>query len=170
MTTLDNTIILRFDETKVAKKKIYGAKKTIKIWDVDVHNIVISELIETKYNYKYLINYLDQVIRPLVVILPRISGYVNNFKKKNNKFMILCIYDDKLLQKYKTIWIKTEELKNVELNTLSVYGKRYIKAKIRTDVDKVDINFYGLNMPEDNVEYKSFAIISIDFLLAYENK
>ena len=117
-----------------------------------------------------MINYLDQVIRPLVVILPRISGYVNNFKNKNNKFMILCIYDDKLLQKYKTIWIKTEDLKNVELNTLSVYGKRYIKAKIRTDVDKVDINFYGLNMPEDNVEYKSFAIISIDFLLAYENK
>ena len=34
--------MLRIGETKVAKKEFYDAKKSIKIWDVDVSNIVIS--------------------------------------------------------------------------------------------------------------------------------
>ena len=28
--------MLRFGETKIAKEELYGAKKPIKIWDVDV--------------------------------------------------------------------------------------------------------------------------------------
>ena len=56
--------MLRFGETKVTKEKFYAAKKPIKIWDVDVDNIVISKLVETKTNYKYLIGYLDKTIRP----------------------------------------------------------------------------------------------------------
>ena len=31
------------------------AKKAIKIWDVNVDNIVVSKLVETKTNIKYLI-------------------------------------------------------------------------------------------------------------------
>ena len=57
-------------------------KKPIKVWDVNVDNVVISKLIETKNNSKYLIEYLDDVIRPLVLILPKMSGYVKIFKKK----------------------------------------------------------------------------------------
>ena len=38
----------RFGKTKVEKEDFYGAKKPIKIWDVDVDNIVISKLVETK--------------------------------------------------------------------------------------------------------------------------
>ena len=49
---------------KVAKEKLYGAKKPRKVWDVKVDNRVISELAETKSNYK-LIGYLDEAIRPL---------------------------------------------------------------------------------------------------------
>ena len=51
--------------------------------------------------------------------------------------MSFCIDDDKLLEKYKTIWIKIENLKNIELNALAVYEKRYIKIKIRTYGEKV---------------------------------
>ena len=49
--------MLRSSETKVAKEEIYVAKKTIKIWDVNVDNIIISKLIETKNNSKYFIAY-----------------------------------------------------------------------------------------------------------------
>ena len=66
-----DSIILRFGKTKVAKEEFYGAKKPIKIGDVDVDNIIISKLIETEKNSKYLIGYLDEVIRPLVLILPK---------------------------------------------------------------------------------------------------
>ena len=57
--------MLRFGETKIEKETFYAAKKPIKIWDVNVDNKVISKLIETETNSKYLIGYLDKVIRPL---------------------------------------------------------------------------------------------------------
>ena len=57
----DTITMLRFSKTKVEKEKI---------WDTYVDNIVISKLIETKNNSKYLIGHLDEVIRPLDLILP----------------------------------------------------------------------------------------------------
>ena len=65
-----------FGKTKVTKKNFMMQKKTIKIRDVDRDNIVISKLIETKNIFNYLIGYLDEFIRPLVWILPKISEYV----------------------------------------------------------------------------------------------
>ena len=75
--------MLSFEEKKVTKEKFYDAKKPIKIWDVNVGNIVISKLSETKTNSKYLIGYLDKDIRPLVLIMPKISAYVKTFKVKD---------------------------------------------------------------------------------------
>ena len=47
-------MLLRFGKKKVTKEKYYAAKKTINILDVNIDNIVISKLIETKTNSKYL--------------------------------------------------------------------------------------------------------------------
>ena len=62
-------------------------------------NIVISKLVKTKTNSKYLIGYLDKAIRPLVLIIPKMSGYIKTFKteEKINKLMSFCIDDEKLL-------------------------------------------------------------------------
>ena len=51
--------------------------------------------------------------------------------------MYFRVNDEKLLEKYKAIWTKIDDLKNIELNTLPVYDDRYIKTKIRTygDID-----------------------------------
>ena len=80
MTTkcFDSMIRLRFGKTKVAKKKkeFNGKWKPIKIYDVDVDAIIISKLIETKINSKYLIRYFDDAIRALVLILPKVWRYV----------------------------------------------------------------------------------------------
>ena len=61
------------------------------------------------------------------------SGYVKTFKHKggdkNNKLLSWRIDDDKLLQKYKTIWTKIEDFKNIELDASPVYDDRYIKPK-----------------------------------------
>ena len=44
-----------------------------------------------------------------------VSGYLKTLKNgdsnKNNKLMFLRVDDNKLLEKYKTIWTKTEDLK-----------------------------------------------------------
>ena len=86
-------IMLRFGKTKVTKEDFHATKKPIKVWDVNVDNIVISQLVKTKTNYKYLIGYLDKAIRPLVLVMFKISGHVKAFKikdenkDKNNKLM-----------------------------------------------------------------------------------
>ena len=81
--------------------------------------------------------------------------------------MFFRIDYEKLLEKYRTIWTKIECLKNIKLK---VYDDRCIKTKIRTFTDKVYANFCDLNMPEDDIEYESFTVISIDYLLVYETK
>ena len=98
----ESTIMLRFGETKVAKEKLYGGKKRTNIRDVNFHNVVSSKLVETRTNSKYLIRFLEKVIRPIV--LPKMSGYVKVFKfkdgdKDKNKLMSFCINDEKLLEK-----------------------------------------------------------------------
>ena len=119
--------MVKFGKTEIPKEKFYVAKKPIKIWDVNVNDIVISKLVKTKTNFKCLTKYLDKDIRPLVLIMPKRSGYVKTFKfedtdkVKNNTLMHFCIDDENLLEKYKAIWTKFEDLKNIKLNALPVY-------------------------------------------------
>ena len=51
-------------------------KKLIKFWDPNVYNIAFSKYVKTKTNSKYLIEFLDKAIRPLVLIMSRMCGYV----------------------------------------------------------------------------------------------
>ena len=83
--------------------------------------------------------------------------------------MSFRIDDEKLLEKYKTIWTKIEDLKNIELNDLPVYDDRYIKTKIGTYGNKVYTNFRCLNLLEDDIKCESLTVISIDSLFVYEN-
>ena len=108
--------MLWFDKIKVAIEYFCGSQKPIKIWDVDVNNLVISKLVEIKYNSKYLIGYLDEFIRPLVLLFPNMSGDFKTFKgkdrdnNKNEALRSLRLDDDRLLEKYKTIRIKIKDL------------------------------------------------------------
>ena len=85
--------------------------KSIKIWDVNVDNIVILKLVKTKTNSKNLIGYLDKTIRPLLLIMPKMSRYFKTFKVKevHNILMFFRIDDEKLLQKDKGIWTKIQD-------------------------------------------------------------
>ena len=65
-----------------------------------------------------MIGYLDDVIRPIYLILPKMSEYVELFKdndgdkekNKNNQLMFFSLANDKLLEKCNTIWTKIEDL------------------------------------------------------------
>ena len=96
----------------MAKEKSHAAKRPTKIWDINVDNIIISKLVQTKTNSKYLIGYLDKTTRPLVFIMPKMSGNVKTFKVKerNNKLVSFCINNEKLLQKYEAIWTNIKDL------------------------------------------------------------
>ena len=68
--------------SEIAKEKFYAAKKTTNIWNVTIDNLVISKLVKTKTNSKYFIGYLQKAISPLVLVMPKMSGYVKTFKLK----------------------------------------------------------------------------------------
>ena len=53
---------MEISREKSKKRKVLCCKKTYKIWDTNVDNIVISKLIETKTYSKYLIGYSDKPI------------------------------------------------------------------------------------------------------------
>ena len=75
--------MLRFGKTKVAKEEIYVAKKLVKAWDANVENTVLSKSVETKNNSEYWIGYLVEVIKPFVLLLPKMSDYVKIFEDKS---------------------------------------------------------------------------------------
>ena len=86
-------------------------KKPIKIWDVNVDNKVISKLVKIKTNSMYLIGYLDKDIEPSVLIMPKMSGFkAFKVEDKSNNLTSFCIDDEKLLEKYRAIWTKIEDL------------------------------------------------------------
>ena len=123
-----------------------------------------------------MIGYLDKVIRTLVLMMPKMTGYVKALKvkegdkDKNNKLMSFRIDDEKLSEKYEAIWTKIDDLENFNLNTLPVYDDRDTKTKTWTYSNKVYTNFPDWNVPEEDKEGKLFIVISIDSLLVYGNK
>ena len=54
-------------------------EKPVKFWDVNIDNIVISELAQTNTYSQYLIGYLDKAKKLLVLIMPKMIGYVTTF-------------------------------------------------------------------------------------------
>ena len=85
---------MRFGVREIAKEKFYAARKPMKFRDVNVYNIVISKLVETKTNSRYLIGYSDKAVRQLILIMSKMSGYVKAFKVKDgHKDKFFCIDD-----------------------------------------------------------------------------
>ena len=91
-------------------------------------------------------------------------------KYDKNNLISFCIDDKKLLEKYKSVWTKIEDVKNIELNVLPAYDYRQIKTKIRTQGNKVYTNFRSLNVPEDGVKFEYFTATYIDSLIVYNIK
>ena len=106
---------MRFRDREIGKETFYAAKTPIQIWDVNVDNIAILKFVKTKSNS---IGYFDKTIRLLVLVMPKMSGYNRTFKVKEEKnyLMSFRIDNEKLLENYKAISTKIEELKGTKLN------------------------------------------------------
>ena len=77
---------INFDNKKIKKSDFYKNKKINKIDDNDVNNILIfkTEPYGTKNSFKYFIGYNDNdIIRPLCIRLPKMTGYEYGIKLKS---------------------------------------------------------------------------------------
>ena len=115
------------------KKSDFCKEKVVKIDDIDAKKILPSkeEPHDTKNSFKYFIGYNDNdIIRPLYVRLPQISGYARKFEF--NSTMSFRIKNKQLLKKYNQLWKRIEKLLEIKFNSKTFYGndEKCIKRNI----------------------------------------
>ena len=142
--------------TKKKKKKknniFYRSRKPFDVSDIDVNKIVISKEVVygTKNSLKYFTGYNDEedVIRPLLLKLPQIIGYLKEFD--DSMTISLRVDDSKLFKKYCKIWKTIRSLLGIEFDSEPVYGDTdsYIKTKVKMYDNKVNTNFQGKETPK----------------------
>ena len=84
----------KFWQQKIKKSDIYKIKKVFQIDDVDFNKILVSkkEPYGPKNSLKYFIGYNDNdVIRPLCVRLPQMTGYDRKFNDNARMSLELTI-------------------------------------------------------------------------------
>ena len=96
--------VTEFKDKKINKKDFYKNKKQFKITYIDINKILISERESygKKNAKKYIIEYSDDVIRPLCIKLLQMIGYVKYFE--DNKTMSFVADDEELLKEYTKVW------------------------------------------------------------------
>ena len=161
-------------ETKeITESDFYKSKKVDKIDDIDVNNILVSkeEPYGTKNSFKYFIGYNDNdVIRPLCIKLPQMTGYVRKFE--GNTTMSFKISNKQLLKKYNQIWKRVEKLLKIEFDSEPVYGDndKYIKTKIKIYAGSMITNFQSKKMPKERAPCKFLSITMLDSVIEAKKK
>ena len=99
---------------------------------VDLSKIVVSN--KWKINdttCKYLCGYLnDDVVRPLCVILPQISGYIKYFDD-GAKSMSFITDDKEVYAKYNEIWGVIKKLLKLKFTVNPIRDDKYMLAKLK---------------------------------------
>ena len=92
-------------------------------------------------------------------------GYVKNFD--GNKAMSLKVDVNKILKKYNKTWEKISNLLNIEFDSEPVYGDndKYIRTKIKMYEDRVNTNFQGKEVPNEDASYKCLSLIVLESVI-----
>ena len=162
---------LKFNNIRVNKKEFHKSKQPIDLMSVNVNQIVVSDRLKhSDEGFKYFIGYQDdEIVKPLCIILPQISGYIKYFENggKNMSFMVK---DDIVLVKYNKICDKIREKLNIKFHIKSVYDGKYIKVKVREFDSVIKINFLGNEVSKENIHYTCIACITIDSVTRMDKK
>ena len=111
--------ILSFGDIETEKDIFYRHKSPIVLEEVDIEKVLVSNKISSnEKNYKYFIGYLynDYKVKPLHIMLPKMSAYVKSYDWQT-KWMYFLIEGDDLMEKYNTIWDKVST--NIEKNLIA---------------------------------------------------
>ena len=123
---------INFGDKEVDKKEFYSSKQAILLSSVDLNKIVVSS--KWKINdttYKYLCGYLNNdVIQPLCVILPHMSGYIKYFDD-GGKNMSFVTDDKEIYEKYNEIWEVVRRLLKLKFFVNPVRDNKYIISKLK---------------------------------------
>ena len=118
-----------------------------------------------KNSLKYFIGYNDNdVIRPLCVRLPQMTGYARKFDE--NATMSFKANNKQLLKNYNKVWEKVEKLMRIDFGD----DDKYIKTKIKICLDSMTINFHNKKMLKEKAPCKCLSIIMLDSVIKAKKK
>ena len=157
---------LKFNDIRLNKKEFHKSKQSINLKSVNVDQIVVSDRFKhSDKGFKYFIGYQkDEIVKPLCIILPQMSGYIKYFENggKNMSFMVK---DDNVLDKFNNIWDKIKEKLSIKFHSMPVCDKTHMKAKVREFDGKIKANFLGDGVPKENMHYACITCIIIDSVM-----
>ena len=83
-------ISLNFDNIRVNKKEFHKSKQPIDLMSVNIDKIVVSDKFKhSDKGFKYFIGYQEgEVVKPLCIILPQMSGYIKYFGNQGQKHVL----------------------------------------------------------------------------------
>ena len=162
---------LKFNNIRLNKKEFHKSKEPIDLMSVNVDQIVVSDKFKhSDEGFKYFIGYQeDEIVKPLCIILPQMSGYIKYFEN-GGKNMSFLIKDDEVWDKYDKIWDVIKNKLNIKFHSEPVYKYKYLKAKVREFDGVIKTNFLGNDMPKENMHYTCIACITIDSVMRMDKK
>ena len=163
---------IKFGDKEVDKKKFYSSKEAILLDSIDLSKIVVSS--RWKLNdtiYKYFCGYLNNdVIKPLCVILPQMSGYIKYFDN-GGKNMSFVTDDKEVYRIYDEIWNVVKNLLKLKFAASTIRDDKYILAKLKIFKKKNITTFNNNNIvPIEKDHYICIPAIDIDSVLKIDKK
>ena len=162
---------IKFGDKEVDKKEFYSSKEAILLDSVDLSKIIV--LNKWKINdttYKYFCGYLNNdVIQPLCIILPQMSGYIKYFDD-GGKNMSFVTDDKEVYEKYNEIWNVIKRLLELKFTVSPVRDDKYVLAKLKI-FNKINITTFTDNViPTEKNHYICIPAIDIDSVLKIEKR
>ena len=162
---------IKFGDKEVNKKEFYSSKQAILLDSIDLSKIVASN--KWKINdtiFKYLCGYLNNdVIQPLCVILPQMSGYIKYFDD-GGKNMSFVTDDEEVYEKYNEIWEVVRKLLKINFTVGPVRDDKYIIAKLKIFKKINGTTFTDDIIPMKKNYYTCISALDIDSVLKIEKE
>ena len=162
---------IKFGDKEVNKKEFYSSKQAILLDSIDLSKIVASN--KWKINdtiFKYLCGYLNNdVIQPLCVILPQMSGYIKYFDD-GGKNMSFVTDDEEVYEKYNEIWEVVRKLLKINFTVGPVRDDKYIIAKLKIFKKINGTTFTDDIIPMEKNYYTCISALDIDSVLKIEKE
>ena len=161
---------LQFNDIILNKKEFHRLKEPIDLFSVNVDQIVVSDKFKHNKVFKNCIGYQKgEIVKPLCIILPQMSGYIKYFEN-GGKNMSFLIKDDEVWDKYDKIWDVIKDKLGIKFHNEPVYEYKYLKAKVREFDGVIKTNFWGNGIPKENMHYTCIACVTIDSILTIDKK
>ena len=162
---------IKFGDKEVDKNEFYLSKQASLLDSVDLSKIVVSskwKIDDT--TYKYLCGCLNNdVIQPLCVILPQMSGYIKYFDD-GGKNMSFVTDDKEVYENYNEIWNVVKKLLKLKFAVSPIRDDKYIITELKI-FKKINLTIFTDNvMPIERNHYICIPEIDIDSVLKIDKR